>query len=187
MRTLNVFGLAACAFLAVASVGSSAEAKEAEGWKLSGGSGSQITSGTGYNLYNIDQKSFLDYKDRWGANLGWHGTAENNIEIKVKGGGALTCGALFAMKVDNEWLKYGHQNVGINITSTKTFGDDLYQWKIVKCTAGQPVAKDTAIAIMNTKENDSLVGCKRPAGVNLAWANDVTSKAGYCVRTKPSL
>lgn len=187
MRTSNVLGLAACAFLAVATVGGRAEAKEAEGWKISGGSEGAITSGTGYDLYNIDQKNFLDYKDRWGANLGWQGTPQKNIEIKVKSGGALKCGDLFAIKVDNEWLKHGKQKVGINITSTKSFSDDLYQWKVTKCTAGQLVPKDQPISLTNTKTNDAVVGCKRPAGVNLAWANDVTTKAGYCVRTARSL
>jgi hypothetical protein len=167
-----------------------AHAGEVEGWKISGGSGSGIADGTGYNLYNIDQKNFLDGKDRWGANLGWTKNAPKNVEIRRKpgtGSGPLKCGELFAFKVDNEWVIYGKQNFGINLTSRKQLDDNAYQWKITKCSAGQPVAKDAAISLTNTKENDALVGCKRPAGVNLAWSNDVEMRGGYCVRTKRSL
>jgi hypothetical protein len=165
-----------------------AQAKDAEGWKISGGSGSSITSGTGYDLYNIDQKLFLDYKDRSGANLGWQGTSQRNVEIKRKDGdGALKCGDLFAFKVDGEWIKHGKQWSGINLTSKKAFSDDLYQWKITKCQAGTEVRKDQPISLTNTKANDAVVGCKRPAGVNLAWASDVQTKMGVCVRTARSL
>ena len=187
MRSMRLVGLMACA-LALTTVAGSAEAKEAEGWKISGGSGSSITSGTGYNFYNIDQKQFLDYKDRAGANLGWQKSAQANVEIRRKdGAGPLKCGDLFAFKVDGEWIKHGHQYTGINLTSSKAFSDDLYQWKITKCAAGTEVKKDQPISLTNTKANDAVVGCKRPLGVNLAWASDVETKFGVCVRTAASL
>lgn len=189
MRSMKLVGLMACA-LAFATTAGSAEAKEAEGWKISGGpdGASTITSGTGYNFYNIDQKLFLDYKDRAGANLGWQGKAQKNVEIRRKdGAGTLKCGDLFAFKVDGEWIKHGHQYTGINLTSSKAFSDDLFQWKITKCTAGSEVKKDQPISLTNTKANDAVVGCKRPLGVNLAWAEDVETKFGVCVRTARSL
>lgn len=189
MRSKGLLGLVAGALIAATTASTPAEAKEAEGWKISGGSGSSITSGTGYDLFNIDQRLFLDYKNRTGANLGWQSASQKNVEIRRKdGAGPLKCGDVFAFKVDNEWIKHGRQRWGgINLTSTKSFSADLFQWKITKCQAGTEVKKDQAISLTNTKTNDAVVGCKRPVGVNLAWANDVETKLGVCVRTAKSL
>jgi hypothetical protein len=190
MRFKGLVGLGVCAWLATMGASTTASAGEAEGWKITGGPDGGIVDGSGYNLFNINEKSFLDGKDRWGANLGWNKSEQKNVEIRRKpgsGSGPLKCGELFAFKVDKEWVIYGKQNIGINLTSRSKFDDSAYQWKITKCTAGQPVPKDAPISLTNTKENDALVGCKRPAGVNLAWANDVEMKYGYCVRTKRSL
>ncbi len=177
---------------AMATMGATtvAEAGEAEGWIISGGQGAAVTEGTGINFYNMDQKGYLDYKDRWGANLGWTKGPTGNIEIKRKPGagtGPLKCGELFAFKVDNEWIIYGKQNFGINLTSRTKLDDNSYQWKITKCAAGQAVQKGAPVSLTNTKGNDAVVGCKRPAGVNLAWSDDVEVKFGVCVRAKKSL
>jgi hypothetical protein len=184
------FVLGAAAAMATMGATTVAEAGEAEGWILSGGPGAEVGDGTGFNLYNMDQKGYLDYKDRWGANLGWTKSPTSNIELKRKPGagtGPLKCGETFAFKVDSEWVIYGKQRFGINLTTRTKLDDSGYQWKITKCTAGQAIAKGAPVSLTNTKENDALVGCKRPAGVNLAWSNDVEVKFGVCVRTKKSL
>ena len=56
-----------------------------------------------------------------------------------------------------------------------------------KDDAGTEVKKDAPVSLTNTKANDAIVGCKRPVGVNLAWASDVETKMGICVRTARSL
>jgi hypothetical protein len=184
MRSKGLVGLGVCAVLAFVGMAADAGAKQMAGWKVSGGAGgTELHSGAGYNLYNTDQKGYLKLQDRWGANLGWQSDAKKNIEIKNKGGGAIKCGEPVAIKVDSEWMIYGSQDFGINLTTRTKLDDGHYQWTF-DCAAGQTVKLDQPVSISNTHEKDALVGCKRVKGVNLCWADDVESRAGFNFRKK---
>ncbi len=178
-------GLGIATVCALALSNSEAGAKDMNGWIFSGGSGDAVSEGAGHNMYNTDQKAFVDGKNRWGVNLGWASSPQKNVALKKKsGGGPILCGELFAIKVDKEWLMYYRQNVGINLSTRTAHKDEWAQWKFAGCTAGQAIPKNQPVTLVNTVANDSLVGCKRAAGVNLCWAGDVESRAGINVRLK---
>ncbi len=175
-------GLGIATVCALALSNSEAGARDMTGWIFSGGPGGGISEGSGYSMYNTDQKSFLDDKDRWGANLGWASSPQKNVQLKKKtGGGPIKCGELFAIKVDKEWMMYDKQDFGINLSTRTAYKDDWAQWKF-SCAAGQPVPLNQPVTLVNTVANDSLVGCKRVKGVNLCWASDVESRAGINIR-----
>ncbi len=179
-------GLGITTVCALALSNSEADARDMSGWKFSGGSGSTISAGSGYNMYNTDQRLYLDDKDRAGANLGWSSSPQKNVELKKKtGSGPITCGELFAIKVDKEFVMYDKQTVGINLSTRTTYSDEWAQWKFSSCTAGQPVPLNQSVTLVNTRAVDSLVGCKRAAGVNLCWAGDVLSAGGKNIRKGP--
>jgi hypothetical protein len=152
-----------------------ANAKEMLGWTVKG-NGLFVNSGQTYSLYNTDQEGYLKYQDRTGANLGWVDRPNQAVKFQRQSGtGAIKCGEKFAMFVDKEWFYYGSQTFGINLTSSKTLKPEHYQWEFSQCIKGLPIALHLPVTLRNTKENDSLVGCKRIFGVNLCWADDVVT------------
>ncbi len=181
MKRNIIFGLAAAAALAFSA--HEASAKDMTGWIISGGAG--VASGGGYNLYNTDQKLFLDYKDRAGVNLGWISSPSGNIEFKRQAGaGAIKCGDVFALKVGKSYVNYEKGStfsVGISLQMDSKLTGSSYQWKFA-CPSGQDVPLNQPVTLVNTKVNDSVVGCKRTSGVNLCWASDVESRLGFNVR-----
>ncbi|MBD1821616.1 hypothetical protein H6F51_03760 [Cyanobacteria bacterium FACHB-DQ100] len=170
------------AFTGLATVLLSTEltlAKEMQGWKVEG-SGTGIVEGQNYSLYNLDQKGYLGYQDRRGANLGWDKSPNQGMKLKRKspGRGAIKCGELFALFVEKEWIIYEKQTTGINLSSRTQLADDRYQWKFTNCQANDVIQLNQPVTLTNTVENDSVVGCKRVWGVNLCWANTVFSFRG---------
>jgi hypothetical protein len=167
--------LGVASFLAVGD----ASAKDMAGWKVQG-SGSGIVDGQKYSLQNLGTGSFLGYQDRTGANFGWDGTANSGMKIARKSGGTspLKCGEVFALFIEKEWMIYGKQTFGINLTSrTQLNNDDYYQWKF-SCPEGQTVQLNQNVVLVNLKTNDSLVQCTRALGVNMCWADDVATVRG---------
>lgn len=170
------------AFMGLATVLLSTElalAKEMHGWRVEG-SGTGIVEGQNYNLYNLDQKGYLGYQDRRGANLGWDKSPNRGMKLKRKspGSGAIRCGEPFALFIEKEWIIYDKQTTGINLSSRTQLADDRYQWKFTNCQANEVIQLNQPVTLTNTVENDSVVGCKRVWGVNLCWANTVISFRG---------
>jgi len=157
-----------------------AEAREMGGWRIEG-SGSQLMENQRYSIYNLDQTSYWGFKDRAGANLGWDSSPNNGMMVKRKNGGSgpVKCGEVFGIFIEKEWVIYEEQRLSINLsTRTKLAQDAWYQWKFTNCKDGEPVALNQTVTLTNTRENDSLVGCKRALGVNLCWADDVITVRG---------
>lgn len=182
-RTMNMRHMKAALVSMVAAsalfVAGQAAARDVAGWKVEG-TGSTIAADTKYKLYNLDQKTRMVFDDRWGANWGWNANAQPNAMFKRKSGsGPIKCGETFALMVDNRAVVYAKQDWGINLSDrTKLDKDEYYQWKFSGCSAGQPVSLNANVTLLNTVENDTLVGCKRAKGVNMCWANDMKSVAG---------
>ena len=179
-KQLVRFGLLAAVGLFGALLTGEASARDVAGWKVEG-SGSSIQEGAKYKLFNTDQSTRLVFDDRWGANWGWNGNASPNTVFKRKSGGSgpIKCGDVFAIVTDNRAVIYGKQDWGINLTDrTKLDKDEYYQWKFTGCTAGQPVSLNATVTLLNTVENDTLVGCKRAKGVNMCWSNDMVTVRG---------
>ncbi len=182
MKRIILTGLVAAAALALTA--HSAEAKDMTGWIVSGGA---VADGSGFNLYNTDQKGFLDYKDRAGVNLGWTAAAPKNVTFQRQAGaGPMKCNDVFALKVGNSYSTYEKGStfsIGISLKMSSTFNQDAFQWKFA-CAAGQDVPSDQPVTLVNVRVNDSVVGCKRPSGVNLCFANDVESRLGVNIRKR---
>lgn len=183
MKQLVKIGAVALVGLGVAIVAGEASARELSGWKIEG-SGASAQVDTKYKLYNLDQGTRVVFDDRVGANWGWNAGTAPNVELKRKGGsGPLKCGETFALMINGRAMIYAKQDWGINLSDrTKLDKDEYYQWKF-SCAAGQPVPLNGAVTLVNNVEKDSLVGCKRTAGVNLCWADDITSIRGKNYRT----
>lgn len=147
------------------------------GW-IATGVGSGIYENVRYNLWNLNQRAFLRYQDRWGANLAWT-NLNPNYYMKVKrlrpSTGPIKCGEPFALFIQKEWFIYGKQAYGVNLTSSaKLSSPSMYQWRFTKCGAnGIADLRSEFLTLVNNVNNTSLVGCTRTFGVNLCWSNDV--------------
>lgn len=160
------------------------EAKEMIGWEVRSAAASGTANGAPlyeartYSFYNRDQKLYLGYQDRAGANLGWDAARNNGFVIKRKqpNSGPLRCGEIFAISIEGAWVTYESQTTGINLTTHKrpvgyVDSDAWYQWTVSYCRSGQVIFADSPISITNTVARDAFVGCKRLWGVNLCWAD----------------
>ncbi len=174
----------AVAGLALGLALSPVEAMDMVGWEVKGG-GAGIFEGARYSLYNLDQRLHLEEKDRTGANLGWTSGPNGHMKVQrvVPSTGPLRCGERFGLFIEKEWVIYDQQTTGINL-STRTQlkpHDAAYQWEFTGCPAGV-VPLNAPVTLKNIRGNDSVVGCKRIWGVNLCWANDVTTIRGQNYR-----
>jgi hypothetical protein len=150
------------------------------GWKIEG-SDSNLLEGKKYSLLNTDQKSYLRYKDRTGANLGWSDSPNNFMMVKRENTSAapIKCEEQIGLFVEKEWLMYEKQTFGINIsTRTKLNNPAWYQWKFTNCGGDGVVKLNQPISLVNTKTGATVVGCKRLIGVNLCWGEDVITFRG---------
>ena len=163
------------ALLAVTDVA----AREMTGWRVVGSGPAGIVEGQRYSLYNLDQRDYLRYRDRSGANLGWSSAANHAMRVKRQSGtGPIKCGEVFALFIEKEWILYGKQTTGINLTSRTQQTDEAFQWKFGGCQSGQVIGRDQAVTLVNIKGADSVVGCKRVWGVNLCWADTTVTVRG---------
>ena len=150
-----------------------ASAREMAGWQVRG-TGTAIVEGQTYSLYNTDQKLYLQEQDRTGANLGWESSPNKAMKVKRQtGAGPIRCGETFALFVEKEWVIYGSQTLGINLTTRTQLAPDRYQWQFSNCVPGAVIGLNQSVTLKNTVEKDSIVGCKRIWGVNLCWADNV--------------
>jgi hypothetical protein len=156
----------------------SAFARDMPGWQVRG-VGTSIVEGRTYSLYNTDQERYLQEQDRTGANLGWEVAANHAMKIKRQSGvGPLRCGDTFALFVEKEWVIYGAQTTGINLTTRTQLAADRYQWQFGNCVPGAIIGLNQSVTLKNTVAKDSVVGCKRIWGVNLCWTDTTFSWAG---------
>ena len=155
-------------------------AREMAGWRVVGAGPAGIHEGRKYSLYNLDQKSYLRYRDRRGANLGWSGSPNEAMRVRRRGGGAgpIKCGEVFALFIEREWIIYGEQTTGINLTSRTQLSDASFQWKFGGCLSGQVIQRDQPVTLVNIPAGDSVVGCRRVWGVNLCWADTTVTVGG---------
>lgn len=172
-----------------ASFAGSAEAKESGSgaWEFRG-SGSGLVEGAKYTMHSSNLGWNLYWKDAVGVNARFSSTVTNNIKLKRKSGsGPIKCGELFAIQfaasenASYTHLHYGHQTLGINLTSDVTYKDEYAQWKFTNCQEGSVIAPNSKVTLTNTKANDTLMGALRPGVADLAWASDVVCVAGKCI------
>jgi hypothetical protein len=151
------------------------------GWKIEGSNGN-LLEGQKYSLLNTDQKSYLRYQDRTGANLGWSGNPNNFMMVKREKSSTapIKCEEPIGLFIEKEWLIHEEQTFGINIsTRTKLNNSGWYQWKFTNCGGSENVVKlNQPISLVNTKTGATVVGCKRLVGVNLCWAEDIITFRG---------
>ena len=144
-----------------------------KGYKVS----AALQSDQAFDLTNIVSGSSLTYKSQGsfgGINLGWTGSHGNYVTVKRQAGaGPVKYGEPVALKVEGgghgDFLKYEHRDHGINLSWTK---NPEYEWRIMGGTDGQPVGAGDQIAIVNNKENDSMIFCYRVNGAWLKWSKD---------------
>ncbi|HVH43764.1 MAG TPA: hypothetical protein VM925_15525 [Labilithrix sp.] len=150
-----------------------------------------LTSGAKTSLFDAKNKGYVQYGKRsLGINLTWSSSEpKGNIELHKAGGGVINYGDKVAIRVNNGgFLKYGSRTVGINLNwvSSNT-SQKPYEWEVRGGTPGTPVGKNSPVRLFNTVENDNLVYCRRPTGINLGWAKDCANipgvgrvRTGYC-------
>lgn len=151
-------------------------------WIVSG-EGGNMYEGRRYSLYNIDQEGYLRYDDRTGVNLGWSRGTNNFMMVKRKNpsGEPLKYGEQFALFIEEEWVMYHEQDVGINL-STRTSVNDYFEWKLVGGAEGSAVQLEQPVSLVNIR-GGTVVGGKRLWGVNLCWTGDVKRVDGKHYRT----
>ncbi len=150
-------------------------------------SGGSLTSGGLFDLLDTHANSYVKYGERdWGINLVWSSSAPGNVAKLVKaGGGTLKYGDRVALNFKSGgYVKYESRRWGINLVWSST---PVYEWEVRGGTTGNAVPKGTAVRLFNATENDNLVYCRRPVGINLGWAKDCTdvpgigrTRTGYC-------
>lgn len=150
-----------------------------------------LESGEKTSLFDTFNKSFVRYGKRaMGINLTWSSKEPaGNIELHKATPGVINYGDKVAIRVnEGGFLKYGKRSTGINLNwvSSNTT-EKPYEWEVRGGTAGTPVPTNTRVRLFNTVENDNLVYCRRPTGINLGWAKDCTTvpkvgrlRTGYC-------
>lgn len=150
-----------------------------------------LTSGGKVSLFDTHNKRYVKYGKRsTGINLEWSSSdPKANIELHKDGGGPIRYGDKVAIRVEGGgFLKYGDRRWGIKLlwVSSNT-SSKPYEWEVRGGTAGQPVPMNTPVRLFNTVENDNLVYCRRPWGINLAWAKDCSDvpvkgrlRTNYC-------
>ena len=150
-----------------------------------------LQSGEKVSLLDTVNNQFIKYgQRRLGINLVWSSSdPQNNIELHKPAPGVVNYNEKVAIRVnDGGFLKYGHRSIGINLNwvSSNTT-EKPFEWEVRGGAAGTPVQKNTKVRLFNTVENDYLVQCRRPTGINLGWAKDCASvptmgrvRTGYC-------
>ncbi len=176
MKRMTAAVLGAVVMVASATAMAGGEPTVETGFKVVTG-GTNLVSDAAFDLQNTVSGSSLTYKRQGsfgGINLGWNGTHGNYVTVKRQnGGGNVLYGEPVALKVrvgsDGNWLKYEHRDQGINLNWNKS---PQYEWIIKGGTDGQPVKAGDTIAIVSTKENDSVIYCYRANGAWLKWSKD---------------
>ncbi len=153
-----------------------------------------LESGEKVSLLNTVNNGYIKYgKRNLGINLVWSSAEPaGNIEVHSPDGGPILYGEKVAIRVnDGGFLKYGHRKIGINLNWVSSNAPEKpFEWEVRGGTSGAPVAKNTKVRLFNTVENDYLVYCRRPTGINLGWAKDCAAvpslgrvRTGYCPGT----
>jgi hypothetical protein len=140
-------------------------AETTTGWVIGHGSlrnGSPLSSGSGYQLFNVYNKTWLDIRH----GLDGAKTAQDNIEI-VGRGGILRCGEPFTLRVRGQTLVYDPTTTRVALHSNGEISDE---WRFTSCKSGDPVVLDgRPTAIVNMRRRDAWVGCKRVSGPPYCW------------------
>ncbi len=158
----------------VSALGLSLTEAQATEWRLTGNGGS-LSSGNVVSLFNTYASKFVKYDDRLGVNLNWASSVSGNIQLlRQAGAGEIKYGENVAIGVRDgskwEYLVYGSQTVGINLTSRTNVPQ--YNWQMQGGAIGSAVKSGDTVRLLNLTNNHHVVYCKRPTGVNLAWRNN---------------
>ncbi len=185
----SILLLGLLAALPQAFIFSGVDAADMVGWKVEGRGAAGIVERKKYSFLNIDQDRYLTLKDIYGANLGWDTDSNEQMEIKRinPGSGPIKCGEAFGLSIRTEWLVYDRQKKGIHLSTRPTFSNDpAYHWVFTNCHEGEVVALNQSVGLKSLA-GSVIVGCRRMGGVNLCWADDVTTVNGknYHRKTVP--
>jgi hypothetical protein len=134
---------------------------------------SDSNDGTG-QLVDTNLEQDLLYGDQtWGVNLTW---GVNSLwRVEAQGGPHLMKGQAVALKVwGGGWLKYGHEDWGVDLQFSST---PVYEWYAIgiqgdsseSTLAGYPLTDAGTFALWNSSAQAYLVHGHQTLGVSLAW------------------
>lgn len=122
---------------------------------------------------------YLKYQSRsYGINLGWDANPQAAVRVGPAGDTqtrALNYGDEVNLSViSGSNVVYGTREWGINLVWSANRRND---WRITGGTPGTPVHTGDKFGLLNLTNNQRLVYCERPYGINLRWAKDCTRAA----------
>ena len=181
LRTLAA-AVVTCTLLGTGATAAAAERSEKD-WQFRGTAG-DLKSGTGYTMYNVNNKEAVRYGERtWGINLVWDKKPNhNNIKLVKQGGGAIKYGDKVAIHVEKGgYIKYQKRDYGVNLVWSKT---PVYEFVITGGQKGTAVKTNATVGVYNMVEKDFLINAERPVGINLRWYKDRDKGGGFTAVVK---
>lgn len=149
------------------SMGELRDASAAEsttGWVLSHASARSVESGSGYRLFNVFNKTWLDV--RRGNTIDVSKTPQDSVEL-VGRSGVIRCGDTFTIRVRGQTLTYDPVSTRVVIQPGAEPSDE---WRFGSCKQGAIVMLDgKQAAIVNVRRRDAWVGCRRISGPPYCW------------------
>jgi hypothetical protein len=156
----------------VCLAGSAGAKPDSAGWVITsprGGRAEIVRSYEHYDLSSLHAHAFLALRPgRSTSELTTRDRATGAVELISREGRDLRCGDVFALRVDGEFVVRGDATP-LSLVTTKKATPDVHQWRVGNCKAAIPIVTSAPIALVNVKENDALVGCKRPWGPPFCW------------------
>ncbi len=154
-------------------------------WRLGNlkGPSSDVRKGTRYLLKNSTNRHFLHYKHQGtfgGINLGFTDDAEPSTAAKVvqwelvnRQGTPVKFDEPVALRCGDDYLRYGHREVGINLTWSD---NPVYEWRLLGGKPGTALKTGVPFSIFNmhNAEGEPLIYFQREIGGNIGWPSSET-------------
>src|SRR5437667_717671 len=143
--------------------------------------GQAILPRTRYGLRNLVIERSLRYGERsFGINLEWDRAMRlGNISFERSSASndSIRYDEPIAIRIkreqDSAYLRYQRRDTGINLSWSPTA---VYEWRLGGGSAGAGVDTAKGVSLYSLVENDYLVYCERPLGLNLRWQKDQESQ-----------
>ena len=139
--------------------------------------GQAVLPRTHYGLRNLVVERSLRYGERsFGINLEWDRAmrlGNVSFERSSASNDSIRYDEPIAIRIkreqDSAYLRYQKRHTGINLSWSPTA---VYEWRLGGGSAGAGVDTSKGVSLYNLVENDYLVYCARPFGINLRWLKD---------------
>jgi hypothetical protein len=128
----------------------------------------------GYLHNNKLDETLTTGNETFGVNLNWD-DGSKDIQVEAQGGPNLMRGQALALKTAGGWLKYGHQDYGVDLQLSST---PSYEWYAIGDTgtpgdetthAGEPLGDGGYFALWNNVLKAYLVNGHQTLGIDLNW------------------